>query len=112
MVKTQDVRFELTLEEIGPHEDWTVGVEIMVRVAAGEPAIPYYRDGSGYPGSAPHAELVDVFVFGVEDGDGPVIFNKEEMAKLVFDHLYNNPDLYVDEAIELANEEYEEYDED
>jgi len=33
------------------------GSELEVGVTPGEPAVMYYRDGSGYPGSGPEVEL-------------------------------------------------------
>lgn len=40
----------------------TLEVDIEYNAHPGEPMVRYYADGSGYPGSPPEAELLDVYV--------------------------------------------------
>jgi hypothetical protein len=47
-----------TLEELGSNEALGVEVELTWNVYPEEPMVMYYPDGSGYPGSPAHAELV------------------------------------------------------
>ena len=48
-----------TLEEIG---QGYLEIEIAFEALPGEPMVMYYRDGSGYPGSSPSADLLGVHV--------------------------------------------------
>lgn len=49
---------------------WSIlEVEIEADCQPGEPMVRYYRDGSGYPGSDPTAELLSAYVFRWDVGN-------------------------------------------
>lgn len=83
-----------------------LNVTVKCQVWAGEPAVPFYPDGSGYPGSPPEAELLDFFVEEAYDVDGNEVEMDEDLETAIEDYLYDNSELWYEEAIENASESY------
>ena len=91
------VHVPVTLEEY--EGDKFVEVTVEVRVTPGEARVDYYPDGSGYPGSPPDAELVNIYVDTVEDVDGEP--SSVEEAALYY-YLEEHYDLWIERALEYA----------
>ncbi len=75
----------ITIEEIGRNE--AKGIEVMIawKLTPGEPMVCYYPDGSGYPGSPPTAETIDLKVTAAW-GDGWFVDNREDWLRGLDDY--------------------------
>lgn len=89
----------VTIEEY--KGDLFVEVTAVVEVTPGEPMVRYYPDGSGYPGSLPDAELLEVVIDVAEDINcEPVEIDEEEL----YHYLDENYDLWIERALERAED--------
>ena len=93
------------IEEFGD-ECLFVNVTVKCAIWAGEPAVLFYPDGTGYPGSPPEAEIMDVFIDEVYDADQNEVEVDEDLATRIEDFIYDNPELWYEEAVENGVESY------
>lgn len=82
-----------------------VNVTVKCQVWPGEPAVPRYSDGSGYPGSPPEAEILGIFIDECYDGDKDIEIS-EALKIAVEYYIYDNEDLWYEQALESAAESY------
>lgn len=72
---------ETTLDVLG--YDSSLEIEVDYSATHGEPMVRYYRDGSGYPGCEPEAELIAVRVTRWDVGNEQRIRNDHWVWQLL-----------------------------
>lgn len=104
--KKYDISTEHGLDECGYSETLYVEFTCYWELEPEEPMVMYDNDGSGYPGSPAHANLLDVNVTLAENDGGSFSDLKflagleDEIRRKVDRHI----DQYMFDAMEAANE--------
>jgi len=94
-----------TTIEIG---DTELEVEIEYEAIPGERAVMYTKNGDGYPGSPPYAELIGVKVLGLRDAkEGWELRAEADLKRLVYKTVEDNWKHFGDMCLEDANEQAE-----
>lgn len=86
--------------ELDDFDAMFVNVTIKCQVWPGEPAT------YSYPGSSAEAEILEIKIEEVYDADGNTVDIDEALEVAVEDYLYDNPDLWYEQALESAAESY------
>jgi hypothetical protein len=101
-----------TIEDLGLSECW-VDIDVELSVTPGDPAVMYYSDMSGYPGTADEVEFVklEVTAFGHRGTlDGVVRSERPEwfevLDRIVEKRVLDGLDSHLDEWTEEINDQF------
>lgn len=101
-----------TIENLGLSECW-VDIDVKVSITPGEPAVMYYSDMSGHPGTADEVEFVslEVTAFGRRGSldcvlryESPEWF--ELLDKIVEKRVLDGLDFHLEEWTEEINDQF------
>lgn len=104
------VNYQETIEELGKSLSW-VDLDIEAMVYPGEDMVMYYPDGSGYPGSPPEVEILNITAMCFETVEASRCTYRNEkpdwfelLDHIIYSYVMKRKEDYDEKILELAHD--------